>query len=238
MSIILSFKFSETLTTKYFAIMKSIQLTEQIYSYMLKASLQETIIQAELREKTASLPGSIMQVPPEQAQFMGLLTKLIGAKNCIEVGVYTGYSALSVALALPPDGKLIACDVDPATTKIATEYWQKAGISDRIDLRIAPALETLKVLIEDGGSGSYDLAFIDADKTEYQEYFEALMLLLRPGGLLIADNVLWSGRVAETSFKDADTEALRKFTLSLKDDPRVSTSLLPVADGLLLAVKL
>ena len=238
MSIILSFKFSETLTTKYFAIMKSIQLTEQIYSYMLEASLQETIIQAELREKTASLPGSIMQVPPEQAQFMGLLTKLIGAKNCIEVGVYTGYSALSVALALPPDGKLIACDVDPATTKIAMEYWQKAGVSDQINLRIAPALETLKGLIDDGDSGSYDLAFIDADKTEYQEYFEALMLLLRPGGLLIADNVLWSGRVADTSFKDADTLALRMFTLSLKDDPRVSTSLLPVADGLLLAVKL
>jgi predicted O-methyltransferase YrrM len=225
-------------TTKSLAIMKSIQLTDQLYSYMLEASLQETQIQSDLRKKTALLPGSIMQIPPEQAQFMGFLTKLIGAKNCIEIGVYTGYSALSVALSLPKDGRLIACDVDPVTTEVARRYWQKAGVSERIDLRIGPALETLRGLIDDGESGKYDMAFIDADKTEYQQYFENLMLLLRPGGLLIADNILWFGRVADNSFDDEDTKALRAFTLSLRDDPRVSTSLLPVADGLLLAIKL
>ena len=179
-----------------------------------------------------------MQIPPEQAQFMGLLTRLIGAKNCIEVGVYTGYSALSVALSLPKNGKLVACDVDPVTTKIATQYWQQAGVSELIDLRIGPALKTLGALSDEGGPSSYDMAFIDADKTEYQQYFEALMLLIRPGGLIITDNVLWSGRVAENSFNDEDTAALRAFTLTLRDDPRVSTSLLPIADGVLLALKL
>ena len=218
--------------------MKSIQLTEDLYDYMLTASLQETQVQADLREKTALLPGAIMQIPPEQAQFMGFLAKLIGAKNCIEVGVYTGYSALSVALSLPKNGKLIACDIDPVTTKIATQYWQQAGVSERIDLRIGPALKTLSDLLDEGGPSSYDMAFIDADKTEYQQYFEALMLLIRPGGLIITDNVLWSGRVAENAFNDEDTVALRAFTLTLRDDPRVSTSLLPIADGILLALKL
>ena len=218
--------------------MKSIQLTEDLYNYMLTASLQETRVQADLREKTASLPGAIMQIPPEQAQFMGLLARLIGAKNCIEVGVYTGYSALSVALSLPKNGKLIACDIDPVTTTIATQYWQQAGVSELIDLRIGPALKTLSDLLDEGGPSSYDMAFIDADKTEYQQYFEALMLLIRPGGLIITDNVLWSGRVAENAFNDEDTAALRAFTLTLRDDPRVSTSLLPIADGVLLALKL
>ena len=178
-----------------------------------------------------------MQIPPEQGQFMGLLARLIGAKNCIEVGVYTGYSALSVALSLPKNGKLIACDVDPVTTKIATQYWQQAGVSELIDLRIGPALKTLSDLLDECGPNSYDMAFIDADKTEYQQYFEALMLLIRPGGLIITDNVLWSGRVAKNSFNDEDTAALRAFTLTLRDDPRVSTSLLPIADGVLLALK-
>ena len=218
--------------------MKSIQLTEQLYSYMLQASLKETPVQAELRETTALLPGAVMQIPPEQGQFMGLLIKLLGAKNCIEVGVYTGYSALSTALALPKDGKLLALDNDPQNTKIARKFWKKAGISERIDLRIGPALETLAQLIAEGHHNSFDMAFIDADKTEYQEYFEALMILLRPGGLLIADNVLWSGRVADKAAVDEDTVALRDFTLSLRDDHRVSTSVLPIADGLLLAVKL
>ena len=217
--------------------MKSVQLTETLYDYMLGASLRETDVQRRLRETTASLPGAIMQIPPEQGQFMALLAELTGAQRCIEVGVYTGYSALSVALALPKNGKLIACDIDPSNTEIAQHYWREAGVENIIELRLGPALGTLNHLIDEGGTGSYDMAFIDADKTEYNHYYEALMTLLRPRGLLIADNVLWSGRVADSSHKDPDTNALRSFARKLHGDKRVSTSLLPVADGLLLAMK-
>ena len=217
--------------------MKSVQLTETLYDYMLGASLRETDVQRRLREATASLPGAIMQIPPEQGQFMALLAELTGAQRCIEVGVYTGYSALSVALALPKNGKLIACDIDPSNTEIAQHYWREAGVENIIELRLGPALGTLNHLIDEGGTGSYDMAFIDADKTEYNHYYEALMTLLRPRGLLIADNVLWAGRVADPSHKDPDTNALRSFARKLHGDKRVSTSLLPVADGLLLAMK-
>ena len=217
--------------------MKSIQLTESLYEYMLGASLRETDVQRRLREATASLPGAIMQIPPEQGQFMALLAELTHAKRCVEVGVYTGYSALCVALALPKDGKLIACDTDPSNTEIAQRYWREAGVEQIIELRLGPALETLDNLVDEGGTESYDMAFIDADKTEYSDYYEILMTLLRPHGFLIADNMLWSGRVAEPSHQDHDTEALRSFATKLRDDERVSTSLLPVADGLLLAMK-
>lgn len=217
--------------------MKSIQLTEALYEYLLSASLRETDVQRRLREDTISLPGAIMQIPPEQGQFMGLLAELMGARRCIEIGVYTGYSALSVALSLPKHAKLIACDVDPVNTRTAQRYWKEAGVDDIIDLRVGPALETLQHLLREDGAESYDMAFIDADKTEYDAYYEALIKLLRPGGLLIADNVLWGGRVSEPSRDDPDTTALRAFALKLRDDNRVTTSLLPVADGLLLAVK-
>ena len=217
--------------------MKSIQLTESLYEYMLGASLRETDVQRYLREATASLPGAIMQIPPEQGQFMALLAELTHAKRCVEVGVYTGYSALCVALALPKNGKLIACDTDPSNTEIAQHYWKEAGVEHIIELRLGPALETLDNLVDEGGTESYDMAFIDADKTEYSDYYEILMTLLRPHGLLIADNMLWSGRVAEPSRQDRDTAALRSFATKLRDDERVSTSLLPVADGLLLAMK-
>ena len=217
--------------------MKSIQLTESLYEYMLGASLRETDVQRRLREATAPLPGAIMQIPPEQGQFMALLAELTHAKRCVEVGVYTGYSALCVALALPKDGKLIACDTDPSNTEIAQRYWREAGVEQIIELRLGPALETLDNLVDEGGTESYDMAFIDADKTEYSDYYEILMTLLRPHGFLIADNMLWSGRVAEPSHQDHDTEALRSFATKLRDDERVSTSLLPVADGLLLAMK-
>ena len=217
--------------------MKSIQLTESLYEYMLGASLRETDVQRRLRETTASLPGAIMQIPPEQGQFMALLAELTHAKRCIEVGVYTGYSALCVALALPKDGRLIACDTDPSNTAIAQRYWREAGVEQIIELRLGPALETLNTLVDEGGAESYDMAFIDADKTEYSDYYEILMTLLRPRGFLIADNMLWSGKVAEPSRQDHDTDALRSFATKLRDDERVSTSLLPVADGLLLAMK-
>ena len=217
--------------------MKSIQLTQSLYDYMLEVSLRETDVQIRLREATRSLPGSIMQIPPEQGQFMALLAELTGARRCIEVGVYTGYSALCVALALPENGKLIACDIDSSNTQIAQHYWREAGVENIIELRIGKATETLGRLIDEGGAGSYDMAFIDADKTGYSEYYESLLTLLRPRGLLIADNILWSGRVADPSCKDLDTESLRSFAMKLRDDDRVSISLLPVADGLLLATK-
>ncbi len=217
--------------------MKSIQLTQNLYEYMLEVSLRETDVQIRLREATNSLPGSIMQIPPEQGQFMGLLAELTDARRCIEIGVYTGYSALCVALALPENGKLIACDIDPSNTQIAQHYWREAGVENIIELRIGKATETLSQLIDEGGAGSYDMAFIDADKTEYSEYYESLLTLLRPRGLLIADNILWSGRVADPSYKDLDTDSLRSFAKKLRDDHRVSISLLPIADGLLLATK-
>ena len=217
--------------------MKSIQLTQSLYEYMLEVSLRETDVQIRLREATNSLPGSIMQIPPEQGQFMALLAELTNARRCIEIGVYTGYSALCVALALPENGKLIACDIDSSNAQIAQRYWREAGVENIIELRIGKAKETLSQLIDEGGAGSYDMAFIDADKTGYSEYYESLLTLLRPRGLLIADNVLWSGRVADPSYKDLDTESLRSFAKKLLDDHRVSISLLPVADGLLLATK-
>lgn len=217
--------------------MKSIQLTQNLYEYMLEVSLRETDVQIRLREATNSLPGSIMQIPPEQGQFMGLLAELTDARRCIEIGVYTGYSALCVALALPENGKLIACDIDSSNTQIAQHYWREAGVENIIELRIGKATETLGQLIDEGGAGSYDMAFIDADKTGYSEYYESLLTLLRPRGLLIADNILWSGRVADPSYKDLDTDSLRSFAKKLRDDHRVSISLLPVADGLLLATK-
>ena len=204
---------------------------------MLEVSLRETDVQIRLREATNSLPGSIMQIPPEQGQFMGLLAELTDARRCIEIGVYTGYSALCVALALPENGKLIACDIDSSNAQIAQRYWREAGVENIIELRIGKATETLVQLIDEGGAGSYDMAFIDADKTGYSEYYESLLALLRPRGLLIADNILWSGRVADPSYKDLDTDSLRSFSKKLRDDHRVSISLLPVADGLLLATK-
>jgi len=204
---------------------------------MLEVSLRETDVQIRLREATNSLPGSIMQIPPEQGQFMALLAELTDARRCIEIGVYTGYSALCVALALPENGKLIACDIDSSNTEIAQHYWREAGLGNIIELRIGKATETLGQLIDEGGAGGYDMAFIDADKTGYSEYYESLLTLLRPRGLLIADNILWSGRVANPSYKDLDTESLRSFAKKLRDDHRVSISLLPVADGLLLATK-
>ena len=217
--------------------MKSIQLTKSLYEYLLEVSLRETDVQIRLREATQSLPGSIMQIPPEQGQFMALLAELTDARRCIEIGVYTGYSALCVALALPKNGKLIACDIDSSNTQIAQHYWREAGVENIIELRIGKAAETLGRLIDEGGAGGYDMAFIDADKTGYSEYYESLLTLLRPRGLLIADNVLWSGRVADPSYKDLDTESLRSFAKKLREDHRVSISLLPVADGLLLATK-
>jgi caffeoyl-CoA O-methyltransferase len=178
-----------------------------------------------------------MQISPEQGQFMALLVKLIGARRTLEIGVFTGYSALSVALALPDDGKIVACDVNEEWTTMARKFWQKAGVAHRIDLRLAPALQTLDALLAEGGAGQYDFAFIDADKTGYAAYYERCLQLMRRGGLIAVDNTLWSGSVVDPSVQDDDTRALRAFNDQLHGDERIDLSLLPVGDGLTLARK-
>jgi caffeoyl-CoA O-methyltransferase len=216
---------------------RTIQMTDRLYDYLLKVSLREPPLLAELRAETAKLPMAGMQISPEQGQFMALLAELIGARRAIEVGTFTGYSSLCVALALPADGKLIACDISEEFTSVARRYWAKSGIADRIELRLAPALDTLKSLLAGGGAGSFDFAFIDADKTQYDAYYEAILKLLRPGGLITIDNVLWSGAVADGRKRDADTVALRALNEKLKGDKRISLSMLPIGDGLTLARK-
>ena len=212
-------------------------LTDKLYDYLLANSLREPPLLARLREETAKLPMARMQIGPEQGQFMRLLVELIGVRRAIEVGTFTGYSALSVALALPADGKLIACDVSEEYTAIARKYWAEAGLSGRIDLRLAPASDTLSELISDGGTGAYDFAFIDADKSGYDGYYEQCLILLRPGGLLAIDNVLWGGAVADAADQSVDTQAIRALNAKIHRDERVSASMVPVGDGLFLARK-
>ena len=216
---------------------KDLGLSPALYDYLLQNSLRETDTLRQLREETAQHRAAIMQIAPEQGQFMALLVQLIGAKRTLEVGVFTGYSSLVVAQALPDDGQIIACDVDAEATAIAQRYWQAAGVADKIDLRLAPAVETLDGLIAEGQAGRFDFAFIDADKRNYPRYFEQCLTLLRPGGLIAVDNVLWAGRVTETDSEDKRTQAIRAFNAALHEDERVSLSLVPVADGLTLAMK-
>jgi len=216
---------------------QSIGLDNQLYNYLLSVSLREPEILLKLRQETASHPRSGMQISPEQGQFMSLLVQLIGAKKTLEVGVFTGYSSLSVALALPADGKIIACDVSEEFTAIARQYWQQAGVVDKIDLRLAPALETLDQLLATEQGETFDFAFIDADKENYDGYYERSLQLVRPGGLIAIDNVLWSGQVANPQIQDASTQAIRALNEKLRYDERVTLSLVPIADGLTLAIK-
>ena len=212
-------------------------LDDRLYDYFLQVSLREADVLRRLREETAALPEGEMQIAPEQGQFMALLVELIGARRTIEVGVFTGYSSLAVALALPADGHIVACDVSEAWTAIARRYWDQAGVAHKIELRLAPAIETLDSLIAAGEAGAYDFAFIDAEKTEYADYYERVLELLRPGGLAAIDNVLWNGRVADPESNDDDTNAIRAFNEALKGDERVTLSMVPIADGLTLARK-
>jgi len=214
-----------------------IDLTETLYDYLLANSLREPPVLARLREETAALPMARMQIGPDQGQFMRLLVELIGARRILEVGTFTGYSSLSMALALPADGKLIACDISEEYTAIARRYWAEAGVTERIDLRLGPATETLDGLIADGGSGAYDFAFIDADKTNYDSYYERCLTLLRQGGLIAIDNVLWGGAVADPADQTPDTLAIRAINAKVHKDERVSISLATVGDGLMLARK-
>ena len=216
---------------------RTLDLTDALYDYVLQVSLREPAILAKLRAETAALPEAGMQIGPEQGQFMALLVELIGARHCLEVGTFTGYSALAVARALPDDGRLVACDISEDYTAIGRRYWQEAGVADKIDLRIGPALETLDGLIDEGRRGTFDFAFIDADKTNYAGYFERALTLVRPGGLIAVDNVLWDGAVIDPERDDADTEAIRGFNAARTDDDRVSLSLVPIGDGVTLARK-
>ena len=216
---------------------QTLGLEQNLYDYLLAVSLREPTILTQLRQETAQMPRSIMQISPEQGQFMALLIKLIGAKKTLEVGVFTGYSSLVVALALPADGKIVACDVSEEYTSVARRYWQQAGVADKIDLHIAPALETLDKLLTAGEAGSFDFAFIDADKGNYDNYYERCLELIRPGGLIAIDNVLWSGKVAETEIQDNQTNKIRALNRKLHQDSRITLSLVPIADGLTLAMK-
>lgn len=216
---------------------KSLGLSPDLYQYLLSMSLRDSDVLQQLRAETAQLSGAIMQVTPDEGQLLGFLARLIGAKKTLEIGVFTGYSALSVALALPEDGRLVACDVNPDYTAIAQRYWQKARVAHKIDLRIAPALETLDALLANGEAGTFDFAFIDADKTNYGNYFERSLQLLRPGGLIAIDNVLWSGSVIDATDQSPATVAIRHFNQAVLQDERVAICMLPVSDGITLAQK-
>lgn len=216
---------------------RTLQMDERLYDYLLGVSLRESELLRELREHTAQLAEHSMQIAPEQGQFMALLLRLTGARRCIEVGVFTGYSSLACAEALGPEGYLLACDISVEWTAIARAFWQRGGVAKRIDLRLAPALETLDAELAAGRAGSFDFAFIDADKQGYLEYYERCLQLLRPGGLLAVDNVLWSGDVARPEVSDSDTDAIRRFNEQLHGDSRVDLSMVPIADGLTLARK-
>lgn len=214
---------------------RTIEMSDALYAYMHRVSLRESDVQRRLRAETAALEYSMMQISPEQGQLMRMLTGLIGARRAIEVGVFTGYSALSVALALPENGELVACDVSEEWTTIARRYWAEAGVAGRIRLELAPATETLDALLAEGRAGDFDIAFIDADKTSYDGYYERCLKLLRPGGLVLIDNVLWGGSVADEENRSEDTLALRALNAKLHDDARIELCMLPVGDGLTLA---
>jgi predicted O-methyltransferase YrrM len=216
---------------------KNFTLSDELLEYMLSVSLREPELLRKLREETATKPGAHQQIVPEQGQFMAFLIQLLGAKKTLEVGVFTGYSALSVALALPPEGRIIACDINPETTAIARRYWQAAGVDGKITLKLAPALQTMDELIKDGESGTFDFIFIDADRKNYDAYYERSLVLVRSGGVIMIDNVLWSGRVLESITMDSETAAIDVLNKKLHDDPRIALSLLPMSDGITLALK-
>ena len=216
---------------------QTLGLEQNIYDYLQSVSLREPEILQQLRHETDQHPLSQMQISPEQGQFMGLLVQLMGAKKTLEVGVFTGYSSLIVALALPPSGKVVACDVSEEYTAIARRYWQQAGVADKIDLHIAPAMDTLDRLLANQEAETFDFAFIDADKSSYDGYYERALQLVRPGGLIAIDNVLWSGRVADPKVQDNRTNTIRALNQKLHQDSRITLSLVPIADGLTLALK-
>jgi predicted O-methyltransferase YrrM len=216
---------------------RTITMTDPLYDYLLQVSLREPPVLRRLREFTQRRPHGNMQISPEQGQFMALLVQLIGAKRTIEVGTFTGYSSTAVALALPERGRMICCDVSEDYTAIARKFWREAGVEKKIDLRLAPAKKTLDALLRDGQAGKFDFGFIDADKENYRAYYERVLKLLRPGGVVAIDNVLWGGSVLDEADQSVDTKAIRAFNKKLKGDKRVTLSLVPIGDGLTLARK-
>ncbi|MAC44110.1 MAG: SAM-dependent methyltransferase [Deltaproteobacteria bacterium] len=216
---------------------KTILMNEQLVEYLRKNSVREPEVLIELREETQKLPNSGMQISPEQGQLMSMLVKLVSARKIVEIGTFTGYSSTVMALAMPKEGKLIAFDISEEYTRTARMFWKKAGVDQQIKLVLGNAKESLKNFLQAGEQGSIDLAFIDADKTSYIEYYEYCLQLIRPGGLILVDNVLWGGQVADVSNQDKDTEALRVFNSKLSDDQRVDLCMVPIGDGLTIARK-
>lgn len=214
---------------------KTIGLSDELAAYVLDVGTREPGVLARLREETAALPEHSMQIAPEQGAFLALLVELTGARRCLEIGTFTGYSSTAVAMALPEDGRIVCCDVSEAWTEMARRYWDEAGVARKIDLRIAPATETLDGLLADGAESTYDFAFVDADKTGYDGYYERLLRLVRPGGLIALDNMLWGGRVLDQDAEDQDTRALQALNRKLSGDDRISLCLVPMADGVTLA---
>ena len=212
-----------------------LNLTNDLRDYLWEKGMKEHPALEELREETAQLPESVMQICPEQGALMANLVRLMSAKRTIEIGTFTGYSALAVALALPEDGKIVACDISEEWTSIGRKKWEQAGVADKIDLRIGPALGTLEELVDDGQEGSFDFAFIDADKANYLDYYKLCLKLVRKGGVVAIDNVLWSGSVINPDINDVDTVAIRELNEFLAQDERVSLSMVPIGDGLTLA---
>ena len=216
---------------------RTLPLSDALLAYVARSSVREHPVLAELRAATASMPHAQMQIGPDQGALMALLVKLVSARRTLEIGVFTGYSALAVALALPPDGKVVACDVSEEWTAVGRRHWEQAGVAGKIDLRLGRAVATLDALVADGAAGTFDFAFIDADKQAYAAYYERCLVLLRRGGLIAVDNTLWSGAVIDPKDTSADTVALRAFNEALAADSRVDLAMLTVGDGLTLAMK-
>ncbi len=217
--------------------LKQTRIEERLGAYILANGIREHPAQKALRAATAKMPMGGMQIGAPQGALMALLVQAIGARRCIEIGTFTGYSALSVALALPPKGRLIACDVSEEYTSVGRKFWARAGVADKIDLRLGPALDTVNALLAAGEAGRFDFAFIDADKTNYDAYYEGCLKLLRPGGLVAVDNVLWGGSVADPRRNSADTRAIRRLNAKIRRDERVAMCLVPISDGVTLALK-
>jgi predicted O-methyltransferase YrrM len=215
----------------------SINLSDEVNTYLHSVSLREDPILQQLREETSKHKWGMMQISPEQGQFMALLLKILGAKRVIELGVFSGYSSLVMAMALPADGQIIACDVNEEYTNIAKRYWEQAGVKEKIDLRLAPGLETLEALLSAGEAGTFDFAFVDAVKEEYEDYYKILFELIRAGGVIGFDNVLWNGSVANPEKQSDETNAIRAFNKYMHKDQRVDISMVPIGDGLTLARK-
>jgi O-methyltransferase len=216
---------------------RTLAIDDRLYAYLLQHSLREAPLLKRLRDETTRMPDGMMQIAPEQGQFMGLLVELVGARRALEIGTFTGYSSVCVARAMGPTGRLVCCDISEPYTAVARRYWAEAGVTDRIELKLGPALATLDGMLAAGAAGQHDFAFIDADKTNYDGYYERVLKLLRAGGLVAIDNMLWNGAVADPKDQEPDTLAIRRLNEKLHADERVTASLVPIGDGLLLARK-